>query len=193
MISHKYKCIFIHIRKSAGTSIKKSFDDVPKAELNRYGGGLCSAKGWEKNDYYIVNYIKFAVIRNPWDRFISGWLYCSSTKDRPIKDVLRYLPSPWEQTGTQKIGHDFRHVTQLQTDMIVDDDNTFIVDRLLRYENIQHDFDSLCDELGKPRVVLPTRKKNRDRGQYRDYFDQEARELFEQHFWRDIELLGYEF
>lgn len=193
MISHKYQCIFVHIRKAAGTSIKKSFDDVPRHELNRYGGGICSPAGWNKEDYYISTYFKFTVVRNPWDRFVSGWLYCASTKDRDIKDVLRRLPQPWEDSGIGKVGHDFRHITRRQTDMIVDEYGQFIVDSVLRYEQLQDDFDSICDQLGKPRIKLPTTKRNKDRGEYRRYFDDEALELFEEHFRRDIEMLGYDF
>lgn len=193
MISHKYQCIFVHVRKAAGTSIKKTFDDVPSHELNQYGGGLCSAAGWSLSDYYIRHYLKFTVIRNPWDRFVSGWLYCRSTKDRSIKDVLRRLPAPWEDSGIGKVGHDFRHVTRLQTDMIADENDHLVVDTLLRYERLQEDFDDLCHRLGKPKITLPVRKQNKSRGGYRGYFDDEALKLFREHFWRDIDLLGYDF
>ena len=34
----------------------------------------------------------FSVVRNPWDRFVSGWKYCASTRNRTLRDVLLDLP-----------------------------------------------------------------------------------------------------
>ncbi len=87
MISHKHKCIFVHIRKSAGTSVKTLFEDRDDA----YNDGILD-QAWNKWDQDINSYFKFAVVRNPWDRFVSGWQYCNTTKNRSIHDVLKNMP-----------------------------------------------------------------------------------------------------
>ena len=92
MISHAARCIFIHQKKAAGTSVKRLFPDfeVGSPEGTYLSNGLLS-KEWETAPEVPV-YFKFTVVRNPWDRFISGWLYCKRTKNRSIKDVLCNLP-----------------------------------------------------------------------------------------------------
>jgi len=87
MISHKHQCIFVHIRKSAGTSVKGLFEDRDDA----YNDGILD-QGWNKWGSEIDGYYKFAVVRNPWDRFVSGWQYCDTTKQRSIHDVLKNMP-----------------------------------------------------------------------------------------------------
>lgn len=91
MISHAHRCIFVHQRKAAGTTVKAMFDDVQGADRARFNSGVLG-ENWDERDPTIRAYLKFTVIRNPWDRFVSGWLYCKSTKHRPILDVLENLP-----------------------------------------------------------------------------------------------------
>ena len=85
MISHKHKCIFIHIAKCAGISIEYAFGvDVTNhnAEENDF------LFGWDKTNklwlqhatpqelfdltlisrYHWESYYKFVVYRNSWDR-----------------------------------------------------------------------------------------------------------------------------
>lgn len=92
MISHEKKVIFVHIRKSGGTTIKNLFPDYdPNSALSgALSDGLLDS-GWFTSPY-VERYFKFAVVRNPWDRFISGYLYCRSTRKRPLLDVLKNLP-----------------------------------------------------------------------------------------------------
>jgi len=102
MISHKHKCIFIHIPKNAGSSVEKAFgfSDVyhqgtsrhsPVWQLlgfwservNRKEYPLDKNSLWEDNkDYHnqayathFDEYHKFAIVRNPWDRLVSTWKY----------------------------------------------------------------------------------------------------------------------
>lgn len=72
-ISHKHKCIFIHIPKNAGTSITNSLE-MEDAGHHLFGYYMKRySKDWP-------NYKKFAVIRNPWDRVFSCYTYARQLK-----------------------------------------------------------------------------------------------------------------
>jgi hypothetical protein len=86
MYSQKHNCIFVHQRKSAGTSIKTLFPDA----TGEFNDGVLD-KQWYL-DPRVPKSFKFTVVRNPWDRFISGWKYCISTRYRELEDVLLNLP-----------------------------------------------------------------------------------------------------
>lgn len=87
MISHDKKFIFIHIRKNAG-----SFFYATLGEKNSsFSDGLIGCDWLFRSRY--PDYITVAIVRNPWDRFISGWRYCRSTRKRSLKEVLKNLPS----------------------------------------------------------------------------------------------------
>jgi hypothetical protein len=93
MISPLYRCIFVHQRKSAGTSVKAMFEDDPHLDRGRFNGGVLDP-GWRRDAPPVSDHYKFTVIRNPWDRFVSGWRYCRSTRDRSLIDVIENLPRP---------------------------------------------------------------------------------------------------
>ncbi len=91
MISHQYRCIFVHQRKAAGTTVKALFPDAVGRDRGRFNEGVLDP-AWRQDEAPVRDYLKFTVVRNPWDRFVSGWQYCASTRDRPIGDVLANLP-----------------------------------------------------------------------------------------------------
>ena len=130
-----------------------------------------------------ADYFIFSVVRNPWDRFVSAWKYCASTRNRALRDVLLAPPVT---------GHDYRHVTRLQVDILFDAQGRPVTDFLMRYESIQQDFNTVCDRLAKSRVTLPWLNVGLRR-EYRSYFDEESRALFEQRFARDIVAFNYSY
>lgn len=87
MISHEKKIIFIHIRKNAGSF----FYSALKEKNSFFSDGLLG-RDWVFRSSY-PEYITVAIVRNPWDRFVSGWRYCRSTRRRSLKEVLKNLPS----------------------------------------------------------------------------------------------------
>lgn len=180
MISHRWRCIFIHQRKCAGSSIISSFGFTTKnPEWHFMNDGILSPEYGDRPRGYLT----FAVVRNPWDRFVSGWKYCECSRRLPLLEALQHLPQE---------GHDYRHLTRPQHATICLPDGTLAVDRLLRFESLQQDFDALCAELGRPARRLP-RVNVGQRGAYGDYFDAEAKRLFWPLFGRDAELFGYSF
>ncbi len=86
--SKHYNCIFVHQRKAGGSTIKTLFPDA----TGEFNDGILTKNNRWLTDPRVETAFKFTVVRNPWDRFISGWRYCKSTQHRQIADVLRYLP-----------------------------------------------------------------------------------------------------
>ena len=180
MISHARRCIFVHQRKCAGTSIIRAFGLTPAdPDWHFLNDGVLSPEYGSAP----AGYFRFAVVRNPWDRFVSGWKYCPGTRDRTLPEVLANLPQD---------GHDYRHLTRPQHLTLYDPSGRLAVDQLLRFETLQQDFDRVCDRIGIPRCVLPQLNRGRH-GAYAYYFTADTRALFLQHFGRDVELFGYTF
>lgn len=194
MISHRYKCIFVHNPKAAGQSITKAFDggDHPHEKMPE-GTAVyqASTEVWLKTIAKHPNYFSFAVVRNPWDRFVSGCKFCNSTKDRPLEDILCNLPMPYTNSTGTNIDHDWFHITMTQHEFLYRD-GKLIVDYLIRFENLQEGFDVVCDRIGKPRMKLPHENAT-DHYHYEKYFTPEALEMFNNHFQMDIRTFGYEF
>jgi Sulfotransferase family len=178
MISHYYQCIFVHQRKCAGVSIITAFGGDWKFATN----GVLSQE-WTKQSDLIRRYFKFAVIRNPWDRFVSGWKYLPSTRDRDLIDVLRDPPTE---------GFDYRHLTRPQFVTLFNQDGSLAVDYLIRFETIEEGFRQVCQRIGKVNSDLPYLNRGM-RPPYREVFNAEARRLFEARFSEDIRRFGYSF
>jgi hypothetical protein len=122
-------------------------------------------------------------VRNPWDRFVSGWHHCESTRGRSLRELLRNLP---------RHGKDYRHLTRLQRDILINASGHLAIDKLMRFENLQADFDEICDIVRKPRAILPHLNQQVHRP-YQEYFtDPIDRDLFCLHFQRDIDTFEYE-
>lgn len=138
---------------------------------------------WHRDDPVVRTYFKFSVVRNPWDRLISGWRYCYPDGAVSLKQLLRNLPQS---------GHDFRHVTRPQAAILVDDDGRLVVDYLMRFEELEAGYRRVCRLLQMPTPGLPSLNKTRH-DHYRDYYDDESRHLVERAFALDIAMFGYKF
>lgn len=188
MYSDRYRCIFIHQRKVAGTAIKLAFGVTKRTglfnlrknpEWNLYNDGVLSPEWRDRPDYFV-----FSAIRNPFDRLISAWRYLESTRDRPLLEVLQNPP---------REGHDYRHLTRPQVDTIRTEDGSMVTQFLLRYETLQSDFEMLSRIVGMGNAVLPIVNRSERVSDYRQYFDSETRAIAERMFREDLEAFGYEF
>ena len=182
MICDKYKCIFIHLRKNAGSSIIRSFGYKPKdREWNLFNEGTLSPE-WEEYRETIQNYLVFTVVRNPWDRFVSGWKYLSEYKKLSLDAVIANLPPE---------GHDYRHMTRPQMDVLVDAQGKFVPDVVLRFETLEDDFRELCKQLGKP-FTLP-KVNTTSHNSFNEFTSQYQIDFIREHFKKDIDFFSYEF
>jgi hypothetical protein len=127
------------------------------------------------------SYFKFAFDRNPWDREVSWYAFQFSGG---------------RSTGTFK-----QHVQQLPVKQIGNYEIYSIsgevaVDFLGRYENLEADLAHVMQQIGlKAKLQLGRlNSQHRDRSiSYRDWYDDESRELIRKTYAREIELLNYDF
>ena len=130
-----------------------------------------------------ANALKFAVVRNPYDRFISGWKYLHEFRDKRLLDVLLDLPQS---------GHDYVHLTMLQADLLTLD-GTVPGIHLLRFERLQQDMDALCTMMGMEPRSLPTLNQTPAKDKpYMEFYDDNTRRLIAEKYRRDFEIFGYE-
>src|SRR5215470_13559254 len=81
MINHQYRCIFVHIPKTAGKSINRFF----RMEWQKHKDLSCYFR--ELQPELFSHYFKFAIVRNPWDRILSDYNF-QKKKDAPAKEKL---------------------------------------------------------------------------------------------------------
>jgi hypothetical protein len=180
MIDVERRLLFIHIARTGGTSIEAAFVgsdwwyvDAQSKHLSAsqtrryYGEGIWSS------------FVKFAVVRNPWDRLVSMWAAGAWRfgQDIDLSAFLRQLrPHPHELYQS------------LHYHEILDEE----LDYVLRFESLQTDLSRMLRERGIDDIVLP-RVETSHHTHYSDYYSPEAAELARTMFRKDIELYGYKF
>lgn len=205
MISHKHRCIYVHIPKTAGKSIKALFG-VPE-----FGHDYDAEKfHWIEEPYdhhpirkyegrdWLRQYLKFAVVRNPWDRLVSAFFYLnrggSNQGDRAYRDLKL------EKYGGNfdAFVHDLPH---FMTDKFFrpalywlepSAGTGVLVDHVLRYENLVHELDVIAAPLGIPQPKLEILNAT-EHPHYRDCYSGRAREIVRELYAADIAKFQYQF
>jgi len=209
MINHKYKCIFIHIPKTGGTSIESVF--VSNAAKTDVPFKHSTAKEYQKKfNRGFSEYFKFSVIRNPWNLVVSlyHWMWHTDSPTNFFPKQWRartHIPLHWTlndwvkspnflRSNPRGLSLDgprlFQEKTQL--DWISNDKCNIIIDYIMRFENLQEDFNIVCDKIGIPRQKLPHVNKSKHK-HYTEYYDDETRQIVAEKYKKDIEFFGYEF
>ena len=188
----KYQCIFIHITKTAGTSIAKSlFNYLPYHYTAIDYRVIYGKKAF--NHYY-----KFAFVRNPWDRLYSAYRYLKAggwndndqqwaAKNISKFDNFNNFVINW--LTSENIKHHIHF--KPQHEFICDRKGNILLDYLAYFETINKDFDKIINKLN---LNVQLEKHNINLGSnYLNIYQPESIERVRQVYSHDIELFGYEF
>ena len=190
VLSAKYRhldgFVFIHINKTAGTSIKKAlwipFEHKTALEKIEELG----RERWDSRR-------TFTAVRNPWDKVVSNYHYRVKTNQTGLGTNTIPFPEWVKRTyGEQDPFYLDQHKMFMpQVDWISDENGEIIVDEIVHFENLAPEFNAVMQKLGK-KVTLPHINKT-NRKNYQDYYDDESIEVIRQWFQRDIDTFGYTF
>ena len=199
MINHQHKFIFIHIPRTGGTSIEEVFSH----KARKYGKHQ-TLKTLEDQNLVPEDYFKFSFVRNPWSLTVSQYHF----KWKSPHDGARRWRKKHEKFSKLSFGEwvshpFFQSPTIRSVDIAIRGGNagTFLewvkgkevkVDFIGRFENLQQDFNVVCEKIGIPYKKLPHKFKTKHK-HYTEYYDDETREIVAKKYAKDIKYFGYEF
>ena len=198
ILSYESKFIFIHIPKTAGTSIENGLRDFFKGEV--IYGEVDSLWGYHSTALQLKNkldnydeFFKFTIVRNPYDRLYSlGSAITLIDHGKNISEpISKKKFKDWLLFGSRSMRSLPQRKTQLS--WIVDNRNRVIVDYIIRFENLKTEFDELVNKLGGGTVSLPHERASNRVKNYQDLYDDEMIEFVQTYHKIDLDYFNYTF
>ena len=152
-ISHKYKLIFIHIPKCAGTSICHALEiDPGEIGLISYEPPILQhLLPKQLKNHYISEpiwneYKKFTILRNPYDRVISDYFWFKNIPDTSFKGSFDDFLSLREDVVLNNRYSENKYFDHFYPMYFYFDD--VVYDYVIRYENMNEEFNKLSEANG---------------------------------------------
>lgn len=196
IVSHRARAIFVHVQKTAGSSIEavlRAHDPAAGSHLVDGSRHVDAVRLREHLGRAIWDrYFKFAFVRNPWDRLVSWYQMCVDVPEpNAFQRYVREGFPTFESFVTGATTGPGAKTTRNQLDYLADEAGRLIVDFVGRHENVEADFAAVAARLGLDRE-LPRINVSRH-GAYRTYYSEATRAIVEERFARDIAAFGYRF
>lgn len=207
LISHSHEFIFIHIQRTGGSSLSRLLEeyvdhpqpsglrrtlrklpftrDPRKAVFSAHATAEQVRRRWPREDY--ERYFKFAIVRNPWSWLVSLHARIGSSQSHRHHQRVSRMSFP--EYVQFEIERDARH----QHRFVCAPDGQLIIDFVGRLENLQHDTEQACEQIG---IGIPDdvpKLGSRPHPPWRSQYDDATRDAVARHWKRDIELFGYSF
>lgn len=212
MISHKHKCIFIHIPKTAGTSINAFFHPgivfktIPPDYERLFG--WCSkrqihlqhATSKQLLELELVSeevwneYFKFTFVRNPWDRAYSDyiWIQKFSGVKGSFKNYI-HKTNEFEAILNDTTNHHYLGDHLLSQTDFFDIKGYYEMDFIGRFENFNEDISQVINKLRINSLFTNHENKGNRLSKYSDFYTGTMKKWVDKKFKNDIELLDYQF
>ena len=216
LVSHKHKFIFIKSIKTAGTSTEiflepyciSNITESHGREMTQTGEGIIGTRMnqmlAEMSEFYnhmppykiknsigeekFNSYTKIINVRNPFDMMVSHYYF------KPTFDLYSSVEMSFE---------DYLLTTNVVEDLskkywdLMYVDGQFIVDEIVRFENLDSDINKLLTKLNLPESTreLSEYKKNKRRTDkdWKKMYTEETKSLVEKHFKFYMDLFDYKF
>jgi chondroitin 4-sulfotransferase 11 len=189
--------IFVHIPKTAGTSVFKALGQEP---------------GWDThapNIAYEQVYpelsrrcFRFAFVRNPWDRFASAFFFMKSGTNWSLQRdwARRHIGDSDFASFVRRLEQPlFRRIVLAerffwpQSFWLAGASGPIAVDAIYRFEQLGEAIAALCERLDIPPPQQVPHLRKVEKPDYRALYDDETRRIVGRFYARDVEALGYGF
>ncbi len=188
----KNKCIFVHITKTAGTSVALAlFDALPY-----------HYQAWQYKVFYgaetFEQYYKFAFVRNPWDRVYSAFCYLKGGgwnvddkrwAEENLGDINDFNQFIMEWLIPERLQSHIHFWPQYR--FICDKRGKPMIDYLAYFETINEDYDIISRNIAGSEELA--HKNSSNRTGYKEVYSEEAKQKVAKLYADDISYFGYRF
>ncbi|WP_407557018.1 sulfotransferase family 2 domain-containing protein [Winogradskyella sp. 4-2091] len=213
MINHEHKIIYIHISKCAGTSVENAFGLLnQRVNIADYE----HLYGWSDKDELFLqhatpqqlfdlgyltkgvweSYYKFIIIRNPWDRLYSDYVWML----KQIKGYGSFSQFIKREGGFKKrltLKDRYYRGDHLnsQTDYLKLNGKLIEYDKILHFEKLSFEFKELERDLNLEDGFFEAKKKvaKKKFKHYSLFYNRRRLQLIEKYFKEDITNLPYKY
>lgn len=204
-INPEHKVLFIHIPKTAGSSIEIFFQmqreeryycSRPRHLIDtvKYAPQHFTGRIMKERFPHFDSYFKFCFVRNPYDRVLSEYYFMHRRKGIEFfndpTNFKRWVFSYLNKEG-KKFMNCYCHKIE-QYRFVYDEDGNQIIDFIGKFENLQEDFTKLLDIIGytgeKTLVKSQTAKFKKNE----NLLTYPVRERIREVYYEDFKLFNYE-
>ncbi len=207
LLSESRQFLFVHVQKTAGTSITEVLAPHALAPAATRWNKVLSDLGWRRDwrrhffrthaplaraerflpPALLRSLFKFAFVRNPWDRLVSWYAYI-------LEDETHHRHRRVRAQGdfAAFVHHEARKPRRSQWWMLRNAADELGVDFVGRFEHLERDMGEVCSRLRLDYRPLPRAKSSRHAA-YQTFYTPELAEFVARHWARDVEAFGYRF
>ena len=209
LISHSHSLLFVHIQKTAGTSLtaylKANIPDLQ--DFLRPHDPLKFAQ--QSLGQQFDQYVKVGFVRNPFARLVSWYSMITELGTRLSEEEKRSDPNYnriWQHVLTHSNSFEefvlncsdatdrsgWKPFLFNQVDYLKLDNGDVGADFIGRFEYLADDMAQLCDLIGIAKTAIPHINKS-THADYRRYYSEETRDIVERRFAEDLARFNYQF
>ncbi|HED6852195.1 TPA: sulfotransferase family 2 domain-containing protein, partial [Campylobacter coli] len=190
----KYKCIFIHVPKAAGSSIERVIYQTDKWLV-----GHVKASDYVKFDKdKFESCFSFGFVRNPYDRVVSAYHYLKNDSSDPC-DIkwgrLHINNLTFEEFILRLQDEEFKEKILLknhfsfQYKYLCDENMNILVNFVGKFEQLNSDFKKILNILHREDSLVHVNKSKHLN--YRDYYNSQTYKIIREIYRYDFEIFDY--
>ncbi len=199
MISHQFKCIYIHIPRTAGTSIEHAICGQDWWSIEPATKHLIASQARSLYKDYWDSYFKFSIVRDPFTRMLSALKYSAYFVDnlQAVKTYTDFLRGYMQKFGYPiTVEHDHRFNTSVESTAslpnavylnMLDEE----LDYIGKFEELDVVFAKISQTLGLPSMSLAHHERSPS-VLPNHVIGTEALRLLDQIFSKDLEYFDYQ-
>jgi hypothetical protein len=206
IISHRHRFIFFAVPRTGTHAVRRALGQhlgpedweqqnlfekkrLPMQDLADLGHGHISVRQLQSclPSRTWNSYFKFAVVRNPFDRFVSACFFLARKQPQIAHHANAFMKRAVTDPAFRR-----RVLVLPQTALLTDGTGSIPLDFVGRFENLQESFDYICEHLGFPRAELENRNSSQHEP-YSRYYDRTLAEAVGDIYRTDLETFSYTF
>ena len=211
LISYSRRFAFIHVPKTAGSSVYRALAPYGDVADGYWANRWLARIGIHVNHYaphrlkkfrphttaetlrrnlppeVFESLFKFAFVRDPWSLLVSYYHFIRDS-GRHHRRMLAITLGSFEDF----VAYETRRRRVSQTALLAGRDGRILVDFVGRYESLDSDFAFICRQIGIASAPLGHFNATAHRD-HREYYDARLARLVRDAYAEDIERFGYEF